>query len=50
MLNQLGLKPGTVNSACRQQGLMHIYQTLCTQGQCEKCDLGRVSGAGLSQL
>ena len=28
-----------VNSAQRQQGLIHIYHTLCTQGKCNCCSL-----------
>ena len=36
---QLGLGKGIINSACRQQGLIHIYKTLCTQGKCMECPL-----------
>ena len=39
MRNQLGLSTGLVNSAQRQQGLIHIYNTLCTQGRCNSCPL-----------
>jgi len=39
MKNQLGLSNGLVNSARRQQGLLHIYKTLCTQGKCHCCPL-----------
>lgn len=39
MMNQLGLSGSQVNSARRQQGLIHIYNTLCTQGGCEQCPL-----------
>jgi hypothetical protein len=39
MMNQLALSRGQVNSAHRQQGLLHIYKTLCTQGKCSECDL-----------
>lgn len=39
MRNQLGLSSGLVNSAQRQQGLIHIYNTLCTQGKCNRCPL-----------
>jgi hypothetical protein len=38
---QLGLSKGFINSACRQQGLIHIYKTLCTQGKCLECSLGK---------
>lgn len=37
MTSQLGIRPCTVNSARRQQGLLHIYRTLCTQGRCDCC-------------
>jgi hypothetical protein len=30
-------KPGMVNSARRQQGLIHIYQTFCQEQRCEVC-------------
>jgi hypothetical protein len=36
---QLGLGKGIINSACRQQGLIHIYKTFCTQGKCIECAL-----------
>ncbi len=39
MMNQLGLSSRLVNSAQRQQGLIHIYNTLCTQGRCNSCPL-----------
>jgi len=39
MTNQLGLSKGLVNSAQRQQGLIHIYKSLCTQGGCGNCCL-----------
>jgi len=39
MKNQLGLNGSLVNSAQRQQGLIHIYNTLCTQGRCNCCYL-----------
>ena len=41
MQNQLGLSSNLVNSARRQQGLIHIYKTLCTQGRCNHCCLSR---------
>jgi len=41
MSKQLGLNSNLVNSARRQQGLMHIYNTLCTQGKCHCCPLSK---------
>ncbi|MFC2069723.1 DUF2851 family protein [Chloroflexota bacterium] len=41
MTEQLGLSRDLVNSAARQQGLIHIYNNLCTQGRCEDCFLKR---------
>jgi hypothetical protein len=43
MMNQLGLSSRLVNTAQRQQGLIHIYNTLCTQGGCNSCPLGEVA-------
>jgi len=43
MRNQLGLSSNLVNSAQRQQGLIHIYKTLCTQGRCNCCLLGEAA-------
>ncbi len=43
MRKQLGINGYLVNSAQRQQGLIHIYRTLCSQGRCHECPL---SGAG----
>jgi hypothetical protein len=43
MLQQLGLDTRVVSSARRQQGLLHIYKTLCSQGKCGECPLGRQS-------
>ena len=42
MTNQFGLHSSLVNSAQRQQGLIHIYNTLCTQGRCNSCHLGQL--------
>jgi hypothetical protein len=42
MRNQLGISRYLVNSARRQQGLIHIYKTLCSQGKCHCCPIGRV--------
>ncbi len=39
MRAQLGLSSRLVNSAQRQQGLIHIYNILCTQGRCDSCRL-----------
>jgi len=40
MRNQLGLSSGLVNSAVQQQGLIRIYNSLCTQGRCDCCPFG----------
>ncbi len=48
MMRQLGLSSGLVNSAVRQQGLIHIYNSLCIQGRCDCCPLG-VTAAHCSQ-
>ncbi len=37
MRRQLGLAGRDVASACRQQGLIHVYRTRCTQGKCPGC-------------
>ncbi|HEY87354.1 MAG TPA: hypothetical protein G4O06_04945 [Dehalococcoidia bacterium] len=37
MCNQLGLDNSLVKSAQQQQGLIHIYNTLCSQGKCYCC-------------
>lgn len=39
MERQLGLTNELVSSARRQQGLVHIYKTLCSQGKCQHCAL-----------
>jgi hypothetical protein len=41
MTNQLKLSSSLVNSARRQQGLIHIYNTLCIQGRCNCCPLSQ---------
>jgi hypothetical protein len=41
MIKQLGLNSWLVNSAQRQQGLIHIYNTLCSQGRCNCCQLSQ---------
>lgn len=43
MSHQLGLTGDLVDSAQRQQGLIHIYNTLCSQGECRGCPLGGAS-------
>ena len=40
MRSQLRLNSNLINSAQRQQGLIHIYNTLCSQGKCHRCLLG----------
>jgi hypothetical protein len=40
MRSQLRLSSNLINSAQRQQGLIHIYNTLCSQGKCHRCRLG----------
>ena len=39
MRSQLRIGRPLVSSARRQQGLLHLYRTLCTQGWCERCPL-----------
>jgi hypothetical protein len=39
MSAQLAIPSKSLNSACRQQGLLHIYKTFCTQGRCVECPL-----------
>jgi hypothetical protein len=49
MRSQLRIGRHLVSSARRQQGLLQIYRTLCTQGGCESCPLiasGRDGYAG----
>ena len=41
MISQLGINRHLVNSARRQQGLIHIYKTLCSQGKCQNCPISR---------
>ena len=43
MKAQFGVEDGLVDSARRQQGLLHIYKTRCTQGRCPDCELERVT-------
>lgn len=44
MRKQLGISHYLVNSAQRQQGLLHIYKTLCSQGKCHRCPIGGAAG------
>ena len=39
----LGVTHNLINSARRQQGLLHIYQTRCIRGKCPDCEVGRIS-------
>jgi hypothetical protein len=39
MSAQMRLPPRSLSSACRQQGLIHIYKTSCSQGSCQSCPL-----------
>jgi hypothetical protein len=43
MRQQLGIGRYLVNTVCRQQGLIHIYQTHCLEGRCNKCPLNNIS-------
>ena len=40
MRRQLGVSRLPVNSARRQQGLLHVFKTFCSQGRCVACPLG----------
>jgi len=40
MVNQLGISRQLIDSAQKQQGLLHIYHTMCTQGECQRCLIG----------
>jgi hypothetical protein len=39
MVSQLGVNRYLVNSARRQQGLLHLYKNFCSQGRCGDCPL-----------
>jgi hypothetical protein len=41
MMAQFGLRGSQVNSARRQQGLLHLYKKRCTQGKCGECELNK---------
>jgi hypothetical protein len=40
MAKQLGIRGNIISTARRQQGLLHIFKTLCSQGKCRECPLG----------
>jgi hypothetical protein len=41
MSRQLGIDGNTVNTARRQQGLLHIFKTFCSVGGCQSCRVNR---------
>jgi hypothetical protein len=41
MRRQIGLERRLIDSARRQQGLIHIFKTLCSRGGCGECPLRR---------
>ncbi len=41
MTEQLDLPHRIVNTARRQQGLLHIYKTMCIQAECDVCSLAQ---------
>ena len=50
MIKQLGVNSSLVNSAQRQQGLIHIYNTLCIQGKCNSCRLSQLEAGDHIQV
>ena len=50
MKNQLGVSSSLLNSAQRQQGLIQIYNTLCTQGRCSCCPLSQLETGNHVQI
>ena len=50
MRGQLGLSSRLVSSAQRQQGLIHIYKTRCSQGRCNCCRLGQFEAGNHIQV
>lgn len=40
MLELLGIKKEVVKSACRQQGLIHLFKLFCAERRCTICPLG----------
>jgi hypothetical protein len=49
MAEQLGLSSKLVNSAQWQQGLIHTYNSLCTQGRCNHCSLSQLEAGNYVQ-
>lgn len=45
MARQLQLKHLSDLTACRQQGLIHIFQKYCREGECNHCLLGERAGS-----
>jgi hypothetical protein len=43
MRQQLGLSRYPVNTARRQQGLIHLYKTQCLEGGCNMCPLNNIT-------
>jgi hypothetical protein len=43
MRQQLGTGRYLINTARRQQGLIHIYKTQCLDGRCNKCPFNNIS-------
>ena len=50
MAEQLGLRQGLISSAKCQQGLIHIYNNLCTQGRCSHCSLSQLEARNYVQI
>jgi len=50
MRGQLGLSDSLVSSARRQQGLVHLYNTLCSQGRCNCCPLAQLEAGNHIQV
>ncbi len=44
MRQQLGIGRYLADTACRQQGLIHIYQTCCSEGKCRECPFNNSMG------
>ncbi len=42
MIAQLNIDNRLINSARRQQGLIHIYKEFCAQGRCSVCELSQL--------
>jgi len=39
MRSQLSVGKRAIDTACRQQGLLHLYKRFCTRGRCTECPL-----------